>query len=75
MGKMVQGAIAYFLPALVLGAAFFFFAVFALPAFFVIGTSQQIISHVLQPQGSSTQTTSPHSPQLYRSPSFAFAMA
>jgi hypothetical protein len=75
MGEMIQGAIAYFLPALVFNAAFFFLAVFALPAFFFIGTSQQINSHVLQPQGSSTQTTIPHSVQLYRSPSFAFAMA
>jgi hypothetical protein len=50
-------------------------AFFAVPAFFVIGTSQQINSQSLHPQGSSTATTIPHSSQLYRSPSLAFGMS
>jgi hypothetical protein len=45
-------------------AAFFFPLLFAVPAFFVIGTSQQINSHVSHPQASSTATTIPHSSQL-----------
>jgi hypothetical protein len=59
---------------LAFGAAFFFPAAFAVPAFFVIGASQQINSHSLHPQASSTQTTIPHSSQPYRSPSFAFGI-
>jgi hypothetical protein len=39
-------------------------AFFAVPAFFVIGASQQISSQVLHPQGSSTATTIPHSSQM-----------
>jgi hypothetical protein len=37
-----------------------------------IGSSQQTISHVSQPHGSSTAITSPHSSHLYLSP-FLFA--
>jgi hypothetical protein len=51
---------AYLLAEPALDVVFFFFAVL-FAAFFVIGISQQISSHVLQPQGSSTQTTIPHS--------------
>jgi hypothetical protein len=56
--------LAFLVALFVFNAAFFFLAVFAVPAFLVIGMSQQINSHVLQPQGSSTQTTIPHSSPL-----------
>jgi len=56
------------------GAAFFL-AFLAAPGAFTIGTSQQTIPQASQVQGSSTETTIPHSSQTYRSPVFALAMS
>jgi hypothetical protein len=74
----------YFRADFVLAAAFAFLgtvlgfnaaALFAVPAFFVIGTSQQTNSQSLHPQGYSTATAIPHSSQKYRSPSLDFGIS